>query len=268
VGPATANPALVQIGNGGFFVGNNFVTYSMPAYPSSTVARTASLNIASLGGDPTGNVLRPTSDYAIQILQQPATPTQLFQDVPPSYPFFDYVNLIKTVAVANGCSATPAMFCPDTPATREQAAAFIVHAVLGTDTFSYTTTPYFTDVPPSDPLFRFVQKLKDLGITSGCSATAFCPNDSVTRGQIAAFLMRGKFPTSIISTTYLHHSTAAYFTDVPAANPFFSFVQKMRDLGITQGCAATAYCPDNPVTRAQLSVFTIRLFYTPLVSFE
>ncbi|MDH4117739.1 MAG: S-layer homology domain-containing protein [Acidimicrobiia bacterium] len=28
------------------------------------------------------------------------------------------------------------------------------------------------------------------GITTGCTSTAFCPNDVVTRGQMAAFLRR------------------------------------------------------------------------------
>jgi hypothetical protein len=47
--------------------------------------------------------------------------------------------------------------------------------------------PIFTDVPPSNPYFKFVQKLRDLGITGGCSATTYCPNDAVNRGEMAVF---------------------------------------------------------------------------------
>jgi hypothetical protein len=32
-----------------------------------------------------------------------------------------------------------------------------------------------------------------IGITSGCTATQYCPDDPVTRGQMAVFVMRGEF---------------------------------------------------------------------------
>lgn len=48
----------------------------------------------------------------------------------------------------------------------------------------------FTDVPNSNTFHSSISKVKLAGITSGCSATKFCPNDSVTRGQMAAFLAR------------------------------------------------------------------------------
>lgn len=46
----------------------------------------------------------------------------------------------------------------------------------------------FTDVPTSHPQFRFVEALVASGITGGCSSDKFCPDASVTRGQIAVFL--------------------------------------------------------------------------------
>lgn len=48
----------------------------------------------------------------------------------------------------------------------------------------------FTDVPNSNTFHASITKVKLAGITSGCSATRFCPNDNVTRGQMAAFLAR------------------------------------------------------------------------------
>jgi hypothetical protein len=35
--------------------------------------------------------------------------------------------------------------------------------------------------------------MKQFGITSGCTATTYCPDDPVTRGQMAVFIMRGEF---------------------------------------------------------------------------
>lgn len=46
----------------------------------------------------------------------------------------------------------------------------------------------FNDVPTSHPFFQFVEALADSGITGGCGGGNYCPNDPVTRGQMAVFL--------------------------------------------------------------------------------
>jgi hypothetical protein len=72
-----------------------------------------------------------------------------------------------------------------TIATRFQAVRFVyvlqVSAAPAAATFP-------NDVPTSHPFFRFVEALAAAGITGGCSAGSFCPNDPVTRGQMAVFL--------------------------------------------------------------------------------
>jgi hypothetical protein len=50
------------------------------------------------------------------------------------------------------------------------------------------TATFPNDVPTSHPFFRFVEALSAAGISGGCSAGSFCPNDPVTRGQMAVFL--------------------------------------------------------------------------------
>jgi len=44
------------------------------------------------------------------------------------------------------------------------------------------------DVPSTSGFFRFVEALAAAGITGGCGPGSFCPNDPVTRGQMAVFL--------------------------------------------------------------------------------
>jgi hypothetical protein len=71
-------------------------------------------------------------------------------------------------------------------------AAFIIRARYGTGVaFNYTQTPYFTDVPAGAQFFQYIQKMKDAGITSGETPTTYGPNDPVTRGEMAVFVMRG-----------------------------------------------------------------------------
>jgi hypothetical protein len=49
----------------------------------------------------------------------------------------------------------------------------------------------FTDVPTSHTFHNTIAQAKDAGLTTGCSATTFCPDDPVSRGQMTAFLNRG-----------------------------------------------------------------------------
>lgn len=49
------------------------------------------------------------------------------------------------------------------------------------------------------------------------------------------------------------------FTDVPASHPFCSNMQWMYSRSITLGCTGTTYCPNDPVTRAQMAAFMNRL---------
>ena len=50
-------------------------------------------------------------------------------------------------------------------------------------------------------------------------------------------------------------ATGAVFTDVPASNPFAPWIENLAALGVTGGCGAGQYCPNNPVTRGQMAVF-------------
>ena len=48
----------------------------------------------------------------------------------------------------------------------------------------------FTDVPTSHTFHNDIDWLADAGVTGGCGSGRFCPNASVTRGQMAAFMHR------------------------------------------------------------------------------
>ena len=48
----------------------------------------------------------------------------------------------------------------------------------------------FGDVPPSHPFFQFVEALAASGITGGCGNGNYCPDNPVTRGQMAVFLAK------------------------------------------------------------------------------
>jgi len=94
--------------------------------------------------------------------------------------------------------------------------------------------------------------LADGGITKGCSDTSFCPTDNVTRGQMAAFLVRALGLTD--------DGGGNTFTD-DDGNVFEEDIAKLAAAGITKGCNPpdnTKFCPNAPVTREQMAAFLVR----------
>lgn len=182
------------------------------------------------------------------------TPPQ-FADVPTNNLFSDFIHVMRLWSITTGCDALN--FCPSGNVTRGQMAVFVIRALFG-ENFSFPGQPYFNDVPVTHPFFKYIQKMRELNITSGCTPTTYCPDTNVTRGQMAVFLIRGKL-RSLLGDSFEYPSTP-YFSDVPSTHPFYNFIQKMRELGITSGCTPTSYCPDAAVTREQMAAFIVRAF--------
>jgi hypothetical protein len=181
-----------------------------------------------------------------------------FADVAPTDNDYDAINAMAQHGITAGCGNND--FCPNLNGTRDEMAIFIVRAIYGNDNFTYTTTPYFTDVTPTTFGFKWIQKLKDLGITNGCTATTYCPGTVVARDQMAVFIIRARLGVSIAgpSPTFTYPSTP-YFTDATAASEFaFPWIQRMRLENITSGCTTTTYCGTLAVTRGQMAIFIMR----------
>ena len=102
-----------------------------------------------------------------------------------------------------------------------------------------------------------------LGITSGCSSEPvlqYCPESSVTRAQMAVFLIRALEEAQVASPTGI-------FSDVPSDHFAEGHIERVFELGITTGCSSDPlqYCPDLSVTRAEMAVFIVRAFDLPVV---
>ena len=185
---------------------------------------------------------------------------QTFADVTPADYEFDAVNLLKSKNITGGCS--PNDYCPSTEIDRAEMAIFIVRAVYnGSDVFPYSQTPYFSDVGPSDFGFQWIQRMYELGITSGCNSSNFCPNEPVTRAQMAIFLIRARYGSNTLFTS----PEAPYFADVPSGAFGYQWIQRMREDNITEGCSSTDYCPDSSVTRGDMAIFVMRGAFNQLL---
>jgi hypothetical protein len=99
-----------------------------------------------------------------------------------------------------------------------------------------------------------IEALVSAGITSGCSTVGprFCPDEPVTRGQMAAFLRRAlQLPST---------PAVAGFVDMDGS-VFAGDVVSVAEAGITRGCdppANSRFCPDADVTRGQMAAFLAR----------
>jgi hypothetical protein len=112
----------------------------------------------------------------------------------------------------------------------------------------------FTDVPTSSNFYRFIETLLHTGITGGCTATTYCPNNSTTREQMSVFVLIAKEGAGYTPPA----CTTPVFPDVPANSPFCRFIEELVRRGVTSGCGGGNYCPGDPVTRAQMAVFVLR----------
>jgi hypothetical protein len=117
----------------------------------------------------------------------------------------------------------------------------------------------FADVPISHWAADWIEQLAADGITSGCGGGNYCPNDPVTRAEMAIFLLRSKHGSSYTPPA----PSGTVFADVPTSHWAAAWIEQLYAEGITGGCGGGKYCPNNPVTRAEMAVFLVRTFDLP-----
>ncbi len=232
---ATSHDAWITITAGGSGSGNGTVSYSLAANPTR-IPRQGTMTVAG---------------HTFTALQGIT-----FLDVPTSNVFYTDIGKISAKGITVGCDSQN--YCPGQSVTRAEMAAFIVRA-LGIFDPPPPASQRFTDVPPSYWAYAFIEELARRGITVGCGGGNFCPNDPVTREQMAALIMRalGEFNPP--------PPASQRFNDVPPSNQFYAFIDRLAVLGITLGCQPSPplYCPSDPVPREQMAAFLNRAFGCP-----
>jgi hypothetical protein len=224
-----------------------------------------------------------SSTYAVSGIVN--TTCGIFTDVPGDLPapFMEpWVEDFYQAGLTGGCNGgTPGVdldYCPDAPVSRGAVAVFILRA-LNYPALPHTPTgdpaQIFADVPSPNqpPIFEdWIEDFYALGITQGCdtSPLIYCPEDPVSRGAMAVFILRALEGAGYTPTG----DPAQIFADVPSPNqpPIFEdWIEDFYSRGITTGTVACAdgttaapgellYCPEDPVTRGAMAVFILRAF--------
>jgi hypothetical protein len=193
-------------------------------------------------------------------------PGTTFGDVPQSDPFSSWIEALVAAGITSGCSTNPPLYCPEQVVTRGQMAVFLMKGMAypGVAVPPTPSGAVFADVSLFNPLAAWIEALYAARITGGCTTNPlqYCPNQAVVRGQMAVFLLRAKHGWSYVPPA----PTVQTFADVPLNHPFARWIYRAAAEGITGGCATNPnrYCPDGPVTRAQMAVFLVRAFNLPL----
>jgi hypothetical protein len=95
------------------------------------------------------------------------------------------------------------------------------------------------------------------GITTGCGGGNYCPENNVTRAEMAVFVLR-----ALNGGGYSPPAATHTFSDVPVTGKEWMepWIDQFAAQGITTGCGGGHYCPENNVTRAEMAVFIGRAY--------
>ena len=177
--------------------------------------------------------------------------TASFSDIPYGAFFSEPVSELAKDGVFEGTECGGGnRFCPDEPIDRKTMAVWIVRVLDGRNPFVVAKSR-FNDVDGSGFYAPFIERMADLGVTGGCGdGSGFCPDRSVTRAQMAAFLSRAY---------RLPDGPDPGFGDVAPDAWYADDVAKLVASGITKGCGdGDGFCPEQPTTRGQMAAFLHR----------
>lgn len=140
---------------------------------------------------------------------------------------------------------------PNQSVTRAELAKSL--AVLNNlDVATPPTKPSFSDVPTTHPAYKEIEAVFKAKITSGCTATTFCPDTILNRDQMAVFTVR------TLGLDYAQYqNTPSSFTDIPNNYWAKAPIEAIKVSGIITGCTQDPlkYCPTTPLSRAHTWVF-------------
>jgi len=262
----------------------NIYTQVPDAHPDDCALAT-SLSPAGLAVDAAGNGVLEVGENAVvspswtnsgfNALDVTGTVTDFSGPSGPTYTITDAAASYGSLAPGATAACTDCYGVQVTVATRpathwdasltELAGNFALAATSTQKVWTLHVGGSFTDVPSSSGFYPSIENVLHNGVTAGCGdGTTFCPGDTVTRQQMAVFLLKASDGAAYVPPA----CTTQVFTDVSCASPFAPWVNELAARGVTAGCGdGTTYCPTDPTSRQQMAVFLLKAkegsSYTP-----
>lgn len=254
VPPSTSSTSTIQSTSTSTTTTSPTTTTTQPTTTTTTTTQptTTTQATTTTTRPSTTTTTQPTTTTTQPPPPPPPPPPVAFTDVS-GHLFAGAINWMSEQGLTKGCNPpVGTKFCPDDFVSRGQMAAFLVRA----KGYPPTAKDFFTD--DNDSVFEgAIDSLRAAGVTQGCNPpanTKFCPDDLVTRGQMAAFLVR--------AFGYTDGAPGDFFLD-DDGSVFESAIDRLRVAQVTLGCNPPAndrYCPDDHVTRGEMAAFLKRAF--------
>ena len=163
-----------------------------------------------------------------------------FRDVDDSA-FLEHIIWLAAEGITSGCGSE--RFCPLASVSRAEMAGFLARALDLTG----GVEDAFTDDDGNQHELS-INRIAEAEITTGCTATRFCPTGFVTRGQMASFLARA---------LDLPPATEDHFGD-DGGSTHEDAINRLAEAGIASGCTSSSFCPSGLVSREQMAAFLHR----------
>jgi subtilisin len=172
--------------------------------------------------------------------------------VPAGSPFYTFVQCLACQNIVGGYS--DGSFRPGANVTRGQLAKFVSNAA-GYDDDIPPTQQTFTDVPPSNPFWLFIERVAAHGVVGGYADGTFSPRANLPRAQV------GKFASNAADYQDAIPATRQTFGDVPHSDTFWLFIERVYVHGVVGGYSDGTFHPTANVTRGQTSKFISNTFF-------
>jgi hypothetical protein len=257
---AVSQRAITDVGNGSwahlgkfFFSGGNAVV-SLNDYTGETgrnVWFDALMWIPSVAGAPAPTDTPAPPPTSTRVPTRTATPAPTwtpgpcgmrFSDLPDTHWAYTYVSYLFCNGVISGYA--DGTFRPGEGTTRAQLSKMVA---LGFGwTLYYPLTPDFSDVPPENPFYQYIETAYIRGVVTGYLDGTFRPGNPVTRSQVTKMLIlaKGWAPS---------YPPFPSFADVPADNWAYGYIEASYSRGIVTGYSDGTFRPGLPVNRTQFS---------------
>jgi predicted extracellular nuclease len=190
-----------------------------------------------------------------------------FTDVDQFNPFYQYIQCLYCRGIISGYADNTFRWGVDV--TRGQVSKIVANAAGLNDVVTGQT---FTDVPPGNPFYDFIERLYRHGYISGYDTAANCPTGipcfrwelPVTRGQLA------KIDANAAGYAETPPTGTQSFVDVPPSQPFYVFIERLSLHGVINGytcggpgepCPGFYYRPNANITRGQTSKVVSQSFF-------
>jgi len=160
------------------------------------------------------------------------------------------VEGLAASGVFEGTECAPGEFCPRDAVERWVMAVWLVR-ILDRAEPAAVGTSRFADVDATQWWAPYVERLAELGVTTGCATepARFCPYETTNRARMASFLVRA---------FDLPGDRSGRFTDTGGVHE--TNIDALAAAGVTTGCATgpPRYCPGRDTNRAQMATFLTR----------